>query len=639
MTRNTWVQWLKWVVGADRIPAKAYVRVPSGKQTLRIETLDDRRVPCASPFAADMDAMAANDPFGLQTEVIARDMFAMNVFSQPQGMFDSGPGMMMVSFQRMPFGFGFGGFGGGFFGGSPWLDAGAGEASTEATHFDVRLMSEAYSGEEARIAVVALDEFNQPVLDYSGTVHFTSTDPSAVLPDDYTFTPADRGVHVFEITAPSVGDLTISVSEATTDDSTETPTEEPPTPIDDTVPADGTIPDDGTIVDDPSIPVDDTTPTDDTVPADDPTAPVDDTAPTDDSTVPVDETTPTDETTPVDDTVPTDDPTTPVDDTVPADATLPTDETHIDDGHTHDDGTEVVDDTVPPDDTIIPDDTTADVVDETDPALEDVTDVVETPVDETIPADDTVEEPVDDTVPVDDVIDDTIPVDDTPEQPVPVDDVIDETIPTDDEVVDDVIDDTIPVDATTPDDEVVDDTPTDEVIDDVIDDTTPTDETPTEETPTEETPVDETPTEEPTTPPVVDDDAPVVGTITINVTEAPAATHFEIRSLPSAFADQPTRFMVVALDESNNVATAYNGTVHLSSTDAAATLPEDLTFTDDNRGVYVFTAEFDTTGTQTISASDTANAELTGAVALNVLEAPDLSDYPGFGFWGRRWFW
>ena len=32
---------------------------------------------------------------------------------------------------------------------------------------------------------------------YTGTVHFTSSDPLAVLPDDYTFTPLDAGVHTF----------------------------------------------------------------------------------------------------------------------------------------------------------------------------------------------------------------------------------------------------------------------------------------------------------------------------------------------------------------------------------------------------------------------------------------------------------
>jgi len=32
---------------------------------------------------------------------------------------------------------------------------------------------------------------------YNGTVHFTSSDPHAVLPGDYSFVPADAGVHTF----------------------------------------------------------------------------------------------------------------------------------------------------------------------------------------------------------------------------------------------------------------------------------------------------------------------------------------------------------------------------------------------------------------------------------------------------------
>jgi hypothetical protein len=32
---------------------------------------------------------------------------------------------------------------------------------------------------------------------YTGTVHFTSSDPQAVLPADYTFTAADQGSHTF----------------------------------------------------------------------------------------------------------------------------------------------------------------------------------------------------------------------------------------------------------------------------------------------------------------------------------------------------------------------------------------------------------------------------------------------------------
>jgi uncharacterized repeat protein (TIGR01451 family) len=46
---------------------------------------------------------------------------------------------------------------------------------------------------------------------YTGMVHFTSSDPLAILPADYTFLPADAGAHVFSFTLNTVGDQTITV--------------------------------------------------------------------------------------------------------------------------------------------------------------------------------------------------------------------------------------------------------------------------------------------------------------------------------------------------------------------------------------------------------------------------------------------
>jgi uncharacterized repeat protein (TIGR01451 family) len=46
---------------------------------------------------------------------------------------------------------------------------------------------------------------------YTGTVHFSSSDPQAVVPADYTFLPADSGSHVFSFTLKTLGNQTISV--------------------------------------------------------------------------------------------------------------------------------------------------------------------------------------------------------------------------------------------------------------------------------------------------------------------------------------------------------------------------------------------------------------------------------------------
>src|SRR5262249_54240825 len=49
---------------------------------------------------------------------------------------------------------------------------------------------------------------------YRGTVHFTSTDPLALLPADYTFTKSDAGVHTFNnVTLEKAGTQTVTVTD------------------------------------------------------------------------------------------------------------------------------------------------------------------------------------------------------------------------------------------------------------------------------------------------------------------------------------------------------------------------------------------------------------------------------------------
>ncbi len=53
------------------------------------------------------------------------------------------------------------------------------------------------AGTPNNLTVTARDPFNNIATGYTGTVHFSSTDPNTALPDDYTFTAADHGVHTF----------------------------------------------------------------------------------------------------------------------------------------------------------------------------------------------------------------------------------------------------------------------------------------------------------------------------------------------------------------------------------------------------------------------------------------------------------
>src|SRR5262249_13427528 len=61
--------------------------------------------------------------------------------------------------------------------------------------------------------------FFQTVQHYAATVHFTTNDPTALLPDDYTFVAADKGSHQFAAVLFHVGTDTITA----TDNSTPTP--------------------------------------------------------------------------------------------------------------------------------------------------------------------------------------------------------------------------------------------------------------------------------------------------------------------------------------------------------------------------------------------------------------------------------
>jgi uncharacterized delta-60 repeat protein len=51
---------------------------------------------------------------------------------------------------------------------------------------------------------------------YTGTVHFTSSDPKAVLPADYTFTAADQGSHTFSATLKRAGSQSITATDTMT---------------------------------------------------------------------------------------------------------------------------------------------------------------------------------------------------------------------------------------------------------------------------------------------------------------------------------------------------------------------------------------------------------------------------------------
>src|SRR5262249_25832676 len=91
---------------------------------------------------------------------------------------------------------------------------------------------------------------------------------------------------------------------------------------------------------------------------------------------------------------------------------------------------------------------------------------------------------------------------------------------------------------------------------------------------------------------------------TVTVKAAPA-THFLVQAAATALVNSPASIVVTARDPYENVDSAYAGSVHLTSTDGAASLDADSTLT---TGTHTFTATFQTAGPQTVTATDTATA-------------------------------
>jgi parallel beta-helix repeat protein len=98
------------------------------------------------------------------------------------------------------------------------IDIGAFEVqpANQLTHFSVSAAATTVAGSAFNVTVQALDDFGNLVSGYTGTVHFTSSDGQAILPDDYTFTAADGGTHTFSATLLTAGTQSITVTDTTT---------------------------------------------------------------------------------------------------------------------------------------------------------------------------------------------------------------------------------------------------------------------------------------------------------------------------------------------------------------------------------------------------------------------------------------
>jgi hypothetical protein len=78
------------------------------------------------------------------------------------------------------------------------------------------------AGQADTWTVTAYDSFGNVAAGYTGTVTFTSSDPQAALPPDYTFTEADAGIQTFSVTFETVDTQSLTVTDTATPDITGT---------------------------------------------------------------------------------------------------------------------------------------------------------------------------------------------------------------------------------------------------------------------------------------------------------------------------------------------------------------------------------------------------------------------------------
>ena len=109
--------------------------------------------------------------------------------------------------------------------------------------------------------------------------------------------------------------------------------------------------------------------------------------------------------------------------------------------------------------------------------------------------------------------------------------------------------------------------------------------------------------------------------------QAGGATALVVTGATSGPAGHVDNVQVVAVDNSNNIAVDYTGTVRLSSTDPLAVLPASYQFTLADQGQHTFAVQQFTSGSQTMTATDVQILGVNGAqsVVITALNANTLA--------------
>ena len=109
-----------------------------------------------------------------------------------------------------------------------------------------------------------------------------------------------------------------------------------------------------------------------------------------------------------------------------------------------------------------------------------------------------------------------------------------------------------------------------------------------------------------------------------NITVGTTAAKLVITGPATATAGAPVTFTVTAKDTGNNTVSSYTGTVHLTSTDAQAVLPADATLTN---GVGTFTVTLKTATTVSLIAADTVTTSIKGSLGGVLVSSAPASQF------------
>lgn len=109
-----------------------------------------------------------------------------------------------------------------------------------------------------------------------------------------------------------------------------------------------------------------------------------------------------------------------------------------------------------------------------------------------------------------------------------------------------------------------------------------------------------------------------------NINVGAAIAKLVVTAPTTATAGAPSLFTVTAQDNAGNTVPGYNGTVHITSTDATATLPSDITLVN---GVGSFNVTLKKATTSTVTATDTVTPSLkgTGTTVVNAAAASKIT--------------